>query len=120
MRNPSRKPQPPLWREIVVTIYRGICSDRNVWGNARKARVRWIAGGLLCVALAAGISLARHGGMLLSQTLFFHAFALLPGVGIGGAMLGRHYSQIGVLQADLRRRCSRREHEMPLNSLGGK
>lgn len=58
MRNPSRKPQPPSWREIVGTIYRGIRRGRKASGGGRKARARWIAGGLLCVALAVGISLA--------------------------------------------------------------
>ena len=56
MRKSSRKHQPPSWREIVVTIYRGIRNGGDAGGRARKARVRWIAGGLLCVALAVGNS----------------------------------------------------------------
>src|SRR5215472_13402524 len=58
MRNPSRKPQLPSWRELVVTIYRGIRSGRDAGGSARRTRSRRIAGALLGVALAVGISLA--------------------------------------------------------------
>src|SRR5215467_9444027 len=60
MRNPSRKPQPPSWREIVLTVYRAIGGRRDVGGSSRKKGAAWIAAGFLCVALAAGISLARH------------------------------------------------------------